>query len=65
MKKQTQENSDQLLRRFMRGLQEENKITDMKEKMFFTKKPNQLKRKSNTLRHLQLVAKKQKEMRGY
>jgi len=65
MKKQTQENSDQLVRRFLRTLQEENKITDMKDKMYFTKEPNKRARKDDTLRRLKIVSRRQKELRGY
>ena len=65
MKKQNQENSDQLLRRFLRTLQEENKIMDMKEKMYHKKSPNQRARKDDTLRYLKMSAKKQKVIRGY
>lgn len=65
MKKQNQENSDQLVRRFLRTLQEEDKIKGMKEKMYFTKKLNKRARKDNTLRRLKIVGRRQKELRGY
>ena len=65
MKKQEEENSDQLLRRFMRTLQEENKITDMKEKVYFSKGKNKRARKDKTLRRLKIVQRRQKELRGY
>jgi len=65
VKKQPQENPEQLLRRFLRTLQDEGKVTEAKDKMFRTRKINKRTQKENVLRRLNLQAKRQKELRGY
>ncbi|MCD6422068.1 30S ribosomal protein S21 [bacterium] len=65
VKRQPQENSDQLLRRFLRTVQEEGILTMAKERMFHQKEPNKRARKESALRRLQLQQQKQKELRGY
>jgi len=65
VKKNSQENSEQLLRRFLRSIQEEGVLTLAKERMFRQKEPNKRARKENTLRRLRLQQERQKELRGY
>jgi len=65
MKRKPNENSEQLLRRFLRTIQEENILVEAKEKMFRVKKPNKRALKESLLNYLEFQARKQKELRGY